>query len=821
MAPSSSSTNPLLTSTPQQTQNASSPLDKEKAIDSDAEIMAAHSIVADQQRRIRQLEKDLCESQAEIQRLRAANLDMERRQPKKAASIKNVEAASKATPLGPSPSSTSAMASSTLATPVAAATTTVAVAGSAVAASPGLDTSSAPILSLTATPSPAVPSNHTFQTPSSPPSHVPAETQKASMAMAMAITSVASPASKRGAATSSAKKQQSDEAHGFGNGNNTATNSNYAIANSANTSTKNTTPGTKAATAANTSAYSIASPFELDNEKGDQKSSRYWTPEEHDRFLDGLKIYGSKDIKNIAKHVGTRNATQVRTHAQKYYLRLSREAMRAQVPMGSGDSPSESPSIPMHIQSSPLIGGGGGGGDFGLSMDDATTSTPALNSEAAVPHHTAISSKDADGGQPKSSPKRAGAGAALSRRKSDVASALAIAKMDTSTDMVSMGSGSAASGPMIGNLTLNASSDFHLGMAEEDGAYPATSLVAGGTGETLPAYAVMAQQQQLQAGFVPNLAQEQQTRSRASKPGRLKAARQDSVSPGYMAATPEEQGSKKKQTKGSPDIKMAHASYAVARSSPVMTSATGKRTRSKKIVQQQQQQQQQQHLNAYDADVLPEMHTGHSHAMELASASSMPVSLSQEMANAALDDDMVLVTSEDHHHGHDHDHHIHPHQELHSGLTPSKDLLEAHSLHHQHHHHSSGAGQGVSLDPDHEHHHGFGIGLDDAFDHDHDHDPSSVIADLEDSGRLFGDDQDAGEHDEHLRPRHGDTLDVPGSERLYHHGLHPDTGGESMHSGSSGGMESSAVVEHPRAVILENRHSFGSLAVLSEELDDS
>lgn len=53
--------------------------------------------------------------------------------------------------------------------------------------------------------------------------------------------------------------------------------------------------------------------------------SRYWTPEEHQRFLEAVKKFGLKDVKAVAAYVGTRNATQVRTHAQKYYLRLERE----------------------------------------------------------------------------------------------------------------------------------------------------------------------------------------------------------------------------------------------------------------------------------------------------------------------------------------------------------------------------------------------------------------------------------------------------------------------------------------------------------------
>lgn len=58
-------------------------------------------------------------------------------------------------------------------------------------------------------------------------------------------------------------------------------------------------------------------------------SSRYWTADEHTRFLEGLKLFGQKDIKSISRHVGTRSATQVRTHAQKYYLRIERERAKA------------------------------------------------------------------------------------------------------------------------------------------------------------------------------------------------------------------------------------------------------------------------------------------------------------------------------------------------------------------------------------------------------------------------------------------------------------------------------------------------------------
>lgn len=61
--------------------------------------------------------------------------------------------------------------------------------------------------------------------------------------------------------------------------------------------------------------------------------SRYWTPEEHKLFLEALNKYGHKDLRAISEFVGTRNMTQVRTHSQKYFMRLMREAKR-QNPVG-------------------------------------------------------------------------------------------------------------------------------------------------------------------------------------------------------------------------------------------------------------------------------------------------------------------------------------------------------------------------------------------------------------------------------------------------------------------------------------------------------
>ena len=42
-----------------------------------------------------------------------------------------------------------------------------------------------------------------------------------------------------------------------------------------------------------------------------------WTSDEHDRFLEALRIY-RKDWAMIQKHVLTRDVKNIRAHAQKY-----------------------------------------------------------------------------------------------------------------------------------------------------------------------------------------------------------------------------------------------------------------------------------------------------------------------------------------------------------------------------------------------------------------------------------------------------------------------------------------------------------------------
>ncbi len=60
------------------------------------------------------------------------------------------------------------------------------------------------------------------------------------------------------------------------------------------------------------------------NSKNDFLNKGRWKKYEHDRFLSGLEQYGC-NYKNIATVVKTCTATQIKTHAEKYFQTLSKK----------------------------------------------------------------------------------------------------------------------------------------------------------------------------------------------------------------------------------------------------------------------------------------------------------------------------------------------------------------------------------------------------------------------------------------------------------------------------------------------------------------
>jgi SHAQKYF class myb-like DNA-binding protein len=71
-----------------------------------------------------------------------------------------------------------------------------------------------------------------------------------------------------------------------------------------------------------TSADSMGSSFNA--KKGKCVSFGRWTKEEHQAFLQGLKVYG-REWKKVAQNIPTRSSAQIRSHAQKYFAKMAKD----------------------------------------------------------------------------------------------------------------------------------------------------------------------------------------------------------------------------------------------------------------------------------------------------------------------------------------------------------------------------------------------------------------------------------------------------------------------------------------------------------------
>lgn len=59
------------------------------------------------------------------------------------------------------------------------------------------------------------------------------------------------------------------------------------------------------------------------NATSTKSSSGRWTQEEHQRFVDGIKIYG-KNWKKVEEYIKTRSGAQIRSHAQKFFNKVQK-----------------------------------------------------------------------------------------------------------------------------------------------------------------------------------------------------------------------------------------------------------------------------------------------------------------------------------------------------------------------------------------------------------------------------------------------------------------------------------------------------------------
>jgi SHAQKYF class myb-like DNA-binding protein len=75
-----------------------------------------------------------------------------------------------------------------------------------------------------------------------------------------------------------------------------------------------------------------------------------WTPQEHQSFLEGLKVFG-REWKKVAARIPTRTSAQIRSHAQKYFSKMQREESI----LLQDQSPSIFPSSPISYPSVPVI----------------------------------------------------------------------------------------------------------------------------------------------------------------------------------------------------------------------------------------------------------------------------------------------------------------------------------------------------------------------------------------------------------------------------------------------------------------------------------
>jgi SHAQKYF class myb-like DNA-binding protein len=61
------------------------------------------------------------------------------------------------------------------------------------------------------------------------------------------------------------------------------------------------------------------------------KPRESWTPEEHEQFLKAIKLY-ERDWKRIGECITTKSVIQIRSHAQKYFIKMKKAGLHHEIP---------------------------------------------------------------------------------------------------------------------------------------------------------------------------------------------------------------------------------------------------------------------------------------------------------------------------------------------------------------------------------------------------------------------------------------------------------------------------------------------------------
>ncbi|KAL5792336.1 hypothetical protein ACOSP7_000930 [Xanthoceras sorbifolium] len=104
-----------------------------------------------------------------------------------------------------------------------------------------------------------------------------------------------------------------------------------------NTATANTTAAAAASASATKSTSFDTMSFAEDPNKKIRKpytitkSRESWTDQEHDKFLEALQLF-DRDWKKIEAFIGSKTVIQIRSHAQKYFLKVQKNGTSEHVP---------------------------------------------------------------------------------------------------------------------------------------------------------------------------------------------------------------------------------------------------------------------------------------------------------------------------------------------------------------------------------------------------------------------------------------------------------------------------------------------------------